>query len=169
MRHTYDSATPPCPPTGTVVRLKKSVLFHKISCARLFRSSSSCSTSLSHSRNFTLDHALSLLFFKKIRAIACFPCLTRLSHQGADFQPQVATQFARAQTPPCVVTHVQGCASPSFFVQLNPPFRDEKFSFTEHFVANPATNFAKKNERGIRPKCKKKHENITVLNNQETL
>ena len=47
----------------------------------------------------------------------------------------------------------QGSASPSFFVQLNPPFRDQHFSFTVHFVANPATHFTS-NERCIRPKCK---------------
>ena len=40
------------------------------------------------------------------------------------------------------------------FVQLNPPFRDQNVSSTGHFVANPATKFTK-NERGIRPKCKK--------------
>ena len=47
-----------------------------------------------------------------------------------------------------------------FFVQLNRRFRDQYFSFTGHFVANPATIFAKKkNTRSIRPKCKKKqHE-----------
>ena len=45
-------------------------------------------------------------------------------------------------------------------------FRDQKMSSTGHFAANPATNyFFKKNERGIRPKCKKqrKHEHTTVL------
>ena len=28
-----------------------------------------------------------------------------------------------------------------FFVQLNPPVRDQNISFTGHFAANPATNF----------------------------
>ena len=42
--------------------------------------------------------------------------------------------------------HNWGCASSMFFVQLNPPFRDQNVSFTEHFVANPATMFTKKRE-----------------------
>ena len=57
-----------------------------------------------------------------------------------------------------------------FFVQLNPPFHDQNFSFTVHFVANPATYpSSQKNERDIRPKCKKKkkHENTTVLKKQK--
>ena len=56
-----------------------------------------------------------------------------------------------------------------FLVQLFPPFRDQYFSFTGHFVANPATNFTN-NERDIRPKCKKeKHENTTVLNKTHSM
>ena len=35
-------------------------------------------------------------------------------------------------------------------VQLNPPLRDQNFSFTGHFVANPATNFAKKRNKKTR-------------------
>ena len=44
------------------------------------------------------------------------------------------------------VCQLQGCASPSFFVQLKPPFRDQNLSFTGHSVANPATNFTKQRE-----------------------
>ena len=122
MRHTYDSVTPPCPPTGTMIRLKKSVLFHNTSCARLFRSSSSCSTSLSHSRNFTLDHALSLYFSRKIRAIACFPCLTRLSHQGADFQPQVTTPIRKSSNSSLCGDSCAGMCVPIVFCPIEPTF-----------------------------------------------
>ena len=52
-----------------------------------------------------------------------------------------------------------------FLVQLNPPFRNQHFSFTGHFVANPATHFTE-NERGIRPKWKT-HDHTTVLNKQK--
>ena len=49
----------------------------------------------------------------------------------------------------------QGCLSPSFFVQLNPFFHDQFYSFTGHVVANPTTHFtSQKKERGIWPKCK---------------
>ena len=48
------------------------------------------------------------------------------------------------------------------FVQVNPPLGDQKFSFTEHFVANPATHFSKKNERNIRPKRKEHKQKRTV-------
>ena len=37
---------------------------------------------------------------------------------------------------------------------MNLPSRDQQISFTWHFVANPATIFTK-NERSIRPQCKK--------------
>ena len=43
------------------VCLRRSVLFCKIDCAMLFRSSSSCSTSLWPSHKFTLDRALDVL------------------------------------------------------------------------------------------------------------
>ena len=43
-----------------------------------------------------------------------------------------------------------------FFVQLNPPFRDQNVSFTGHFVANPATNFTNKRERHSAEMQKKK-------------
>ena len=41
----------------------------------------------------------------------------------------------------------------------SPPSRDQNVSFTVHFVASLAAN-SKKNERGIWPKCKKKHTKI---------
>ena len=47
------------------------------------------------------------------------------------------------------------------FVQLNPIF-----SFAGR-VANPATNFTKKNLRDVRPKCKTKDENTTLLIEQK--
>ena len=51
----------------------------------------------------------------------------------------------------------------------NPPFLDQECSFTGHVVANPATNFTKKTERGMRRKDKKKHTHEhTVLNKQKT-
>ena len=57
--------------------------------------------------------------------------------------------------------------SPSFSVQLSPPVRDQHFSFSGHFVPNPATHFTtQKNERGIRPKFKKTRKS-TVLNKQK--
>ena len=43
----------------------------------------------------------------------------------------------------------------------SPPFRDQMFSFTGHFVANHATHFTN-NERSFRPKCKK------ILNKQKS-
>ena len=51
-----------------------------------------------------------------------------------------------------------------FFVQLNPPIHDKKFSFTVHFVA---TNFAKKKTREACDRDAKKHEQTTVLNKQK--
>ena len=51
---TYDKVTPRRPSTGTMIRLKKSVLFRRISCTMLCRSSSSCSTSLMPSLTFAL-------------------------------------------------------------------------------------------------------------------
>ena len=58
-----------------------------------------------------------------------------------------------------------GCASPSFIVQLNTPFRDQHFSSTGHFVANPATHVTNKREEHS-ASMQKKHENTTVLHEQ---
>ena len=60
---------------------------------------------------------------------------------------------------------VKGCASASFFVQTNPPFRDQQFSFTGHFIANPARTATKKRE-GHSAEMQK-HEHTTVLNRQK--
>ena len=59
-----------------------------------------------------------------------------------------------------------GSAFPSFFVPLNPPFRDQHFSSTGYFVANPATNFSKKKTRGAFGRNAKKK--TTVLKKQKT-
>ena len=58
-----------------MIRVRKSVLFCKINCAKLFRSSSSCSTSLKHPRNFKPDHALSLSFSRNSAQSPVFPVL----------------------------------------------------------------------------------------------
>ena len=41
-----------------------------------------------------------------------------------------------------------------FFVQLNPPLRDQPFSFTGHVVANVATKFAKQTGGALRRNAK---------------
>ena len=45
-----------------------------------------------------------------------------------------------------------------FVVPLNPLFRDQKFSLTNHFVADPATNSTKKRE-GHSAEMQNKKEN----------
>ena len=55
--------TPPCPSTGTMIRLKMSVLSRIICCTMLLLLSSSCLTSKQHSCNFTLVHGLSSSLF----------------------------------------------------------------------------------------------------------
>ena len=52
----------PCPPTGTMPRLGKSVLFCRICCTMLFRSSSSCHTGFEALLYFH-PHALRLSLF----------------------------------------------------------------------------------------------------------
>ena len=49
---------------------------------------------------------------------------------------------------------------------FSPPFRDQNFSFTRHFVASPATHFTKKRE-GHSAEMQKKHANTTVLQKQK--
>ena len=67
----YSSVTP-CPPTGTMIRLKKSVLFCMTSCTTLFRSSSSCFASLWQCCVFTLVHACEVVTFPQLRRVARF-------------------------------------------------------------------------------------------------
>ena len=56
----------------------------------------------------------------------------------------------------------------TLFVQLNPPFRDQHFSFTGHAIANPATNFTKqKSTRGAFGGNEKNTKSTTVFNKQK--
>ena len=105
--------TPPCPPTATMIRLKKSALFCRICCTMLLRSSSSCFTSLLHAYNFAFVHASSLSLFTKLRPVARCSNLSRLSDQYHH-------QHATAQTPPCMVTHLASL-SPVAPLSLPPP------------------------------------------------
>ena len=78
-------------------------------------------------------------------------------------EPDEPTQLKKARRSHSVAGSLS-CSdvrSHRFFVQLNPPFRDQTFSFLGHFVANPATHFTE-NERGIRPKCKKQTSKIQL-------
>ena len=97
MRAHVPQSDPSCPSTGTMSRLKKSAILCRICCTMHFRSSSFCSTSLQHSRNLALAHALSLsLFATSAQSAACptvlgaFGCHSTTSH---------------CLGPPCAVTH----------------------------------------------------------------
>ena len=59
--------------------------------------------------------------------------------------------------------HAWGCASPSFFFQLNPPFRDQIFLLRGHVIANPATEFTKKREGLSAENCRTKKKNQRTI------
>ena len=72
--------------------------------------------------------------------------------------------FSTVLCTPGQVVLVVGTCVPIFFEQLNPPSRDQTFSFT-----NPATKFAKKGKtKGVSSRnATSKHENATVLKKQK--
>ena len=100
---TYDSVTPPCPSTGNMIRLRKSVLFCRICCTMPFRSSSSClhlAVALSQLRACPCIEVVTL---HQIRPVARFvppQSLVASKCQPSAYQYLLAT----AQAPPCMKT-----------------------------------------------------------------
>ena len=86
------------------IRLRKSVLFRRMSCAMLSRFSSSCSTSLSHSLTFALVQMRSLPFPNTSKEVAQSPDFHRIVSWVFCHNPSRSAGHccaARAQTPPC--------------------------------------------------------------------